>query len=147
MTSKPRGVLKTYGSLTGVALVWISLAGCSHNPPEPELPRAPIKEAFTTQISTDGTKFFHYQLEMPSASAPGAGKGRTKSAQKQSERAKPQRAKEKGDYFAAQVQKRFVWQMQETGYCQQGYLLHERYIGRSEASIRGECREGVDQEA
>ena len=111
----------------------LTLTGCTGNLTGNQA--SPIKENFSTKITNDGTKLFIYRLELPPL-----GKGEINT------RYYERSGLPKPGYFerniAKKIDARLKQKIASTRFCTTGYIVLERYVGKSSASIRGECKEG-----
>jgi hypothetical protein len=123
-----------------------SITACSNNPKREHL--ITVKESFNTSITQNGSKFFTYELTQskpkdqkssrrppngtsgdPTNGAPPGGGNKT-----------PKRDKGNGKIMTlTQLESK----LKQTGFCHKGYVLLEKKIERSNAKLRGECRESA----
>lgn len=141
--------LRSHVRITPLLVGLFILAGCASDKPKPSDRRPAPVETFSTEITKDGTKLFSYSLEMPkpNTTSRGAKSGR-KARRSPDASGKRSPNRDKTGELARRLDERLKRKIEETGFCQEGYLVLDRYVGRGNASIRGECREGAyDEEA
>jgi hypothetical protein len=97
----------------------LCLAACAGVRPAP----TPSDE-FSTEITTNGTKFFTYVRHVPRGTA---------------ESYRDSSGTKSDKTLDAAVQAK----LDTTAYCRDGYLTLERYLANGIARIRGECRDGA----
>ena len=98
------------------------LAACSSTAPVP-----PFNDSFTTDISTNGTKFFTYTRQFRNKSSGSHAPADDKKAD-------------------AAWRKAVQTKLDSSGYCRDGYLTLEDYEANGIARVRGECRDGASEE-
>lgn len=142
--SDPNNFIKPASFFILVALV----AGCSSNKPEHPNTRPEPQETLSTDIQPDGTKLFSYVLEMPRGNA-----DRFKREPHHRDRSQkhPGSQRETGaqdleQRIQAKIESRLDKKIRDSGYCKDGFIILDRYIGRGRATIRGECRDGASTE-
>jgi hypothetical protein len=101
-----------------VAAAVLCLSACASTDPAPS-----YNDSLSTEITTNGTKFFTYIRHIPK-DARGDGRG----------------GESKAD---ASLQLAVEKELETTGYCRDGFLMLERYRANGIARIRGECRDGA----
>ena len=95
-----------------IAAIVLCLSACASTHPA----RSFSDDEFSTEITTDGTKFFIYVRHLP------------------------KHAKHAGDLREAVAAK-----LETTGFCRDGYLDRESYHANGIARLRGECKEGASK--
>jgi len=135
-------------------LMGLMLGGCASQPSP-----ARFSESFDTIIMPDGSKTFVYSLEMPKPPKGPVGQSRSGSRPEggrsgrngtKGTRGPGTHRGDRGDkmkkVLAPQLDKGLQKKLADSRYCLEGYLELERYVGRNEAFVRGECREGHEFE-
>jgi hypothetical protein len=89
-------------------------------------PAIAFEDSFTTEISADSTKFFTY----------------TRQFDKNSKSKNPRRDDKDRD---TALQQSVQAKLDSSGYCRDGYLTLEHYEANGIARIRGECRDGANE--
>ena len=130
-----------------ISCALMSIAACSSHPKQ--APQPVMKESFSTSITQNGSKFFTYAItneepDKPSSKRRPSNGGPQQGGPPGGERGKlpKQSGKNKSDkQFFIQLEAK----LSETGFCHQGYYLHEKQINKGSAKIRGECREAANK--
>jgi hypothetical protein len=98
---------------------------------------SPAIESFSTRITGNGTKLFVYQLELPIDK-----NARTEADERHYERTGLPKEYYFNRHIKSKIDTRLKQKIASTGFCTTGYITLDRIIGKSSASIRGECKEG-----
>lgn len=131
-------------------LLAITLAtACSSNKPSHSGTRPKPQETFSTDIQPDGTKLFSYSLEMPRKD-----KGKTRHGTHNRHRSKAHPGSSSGNTgtqnreqrLQAKIESLLDQKIEDSGYCKEGFIILDSYIGQGKATIRGECRDGASEE-
>ena len=124
-------------------LLILACAGNQKRQPE-------IKEVFVTDIKENGIKLFSYSVTMSSPQKGGDGKGmgrRGEGGMGGGMRGKKGAGRSDRESMMNQTKERIneklVSKLAETGYCREGYIEIDSYVGRGQSQIRGECKEGA----
>ena len=129
-------------TLTLLLAVLLLLPACSNHPDKRPQP----KEFFSTQISSEGSKFFVYRLELP---ARGKGDDHRRPAHGgrggDSARAGAGSGKKSAD-MTVKPEQRLKALLADNNYCREGYVELERRQYSSGISLRGECREAATKQ-
>ena len=130
----------------------LSLTACASNPWE----SSEVDEVFVTDIKPGGLKIFNYSLTRtePHASDGSKRGGNGKGAGKHKGRGGKggdHGGMGGGKYDDGSSMKQYFNEMLEaklksSGYCREGYIELDSYLGRGELQIRGECEEGATEE-
>ncbi|MCK4708150.1 MAG: hypothetical protein KAU21_05985 [Gammaproteobacteria bacterium] len=102
-----------------------------------------VKEIFVTNIKEDGVKLFSYSVTM---STPKKGKGRRGDGGKGRGKhgkmgaGNPDRESMMNEN-RGKITEKLDSRLLETGYCREGYIELNRYMGTGQSQIRGECKE------
>lgn len=112
-------------------MLFFSLIACASNGNGAHGSVPEFDEHFVTNITSDGTKFFSYSasISRPSGGGRPSG-GRPDQAAMQSK-------------IEEKLRQRLEQKISETGYCREGYIEINSYIGRGNSQIRGKCKEGA----
>lgn len=106
----------------------------------PQKKQPEIEEIFMTDIKENGIKFFSYSVAMnsPQKRVDGRGVGRRggKGSGGSASDSTMNRKKER-------IHEKLKSKLVETGYCREGYIEIDSYLGGSQYQIRGECEEGA----
>lgn len=125
-----------------LSLFLVACGSTQRKPPE-------VTEVFVTNITADGLKLFSYTLTK--AIAPktrgsqsdrggrGGGKGGSRSGMGGTKPA----GKDMMQSIRKNVYQILDAKLEEVGYCREGYLEVDSFIGRGYSQIRGECKEGA----
>ncbi len=97
----------------------LCLSACASPEPAPS-----FNDSFSTEVTTNGTKFFTYIRHIPKH-ARGDGRGDESKAD-------------------TSLQLAIEKELETTGYCRDDFLVLERYQANGIARIRGECRDGAN---
>ncbi len=125
--------------LTLVALtVSTVLAGCSHQ----EQKRPTLSETFSTETSDDGSQRFVYSVSPERAQKrrpprDGGHQQRTKPAGKNDSNRQKK--------IVSVAEKMLESKLDETQFCQDGYTILDSHFDRGRYTIRGECRDDVNE--
>ena len=110
-----------------------------------------IQEIFVTDIKENGLKLFSYSVSMslPQKEINGKGmghkgdggmgggnRGGRKGTGRTDRESMTSRNKEK-------INEKLDSKLVETGYCREGYIVLNSYVGKGKSQIRGECKEGA----
>ena len=98
---------------------------------------SPAIESFSTKVTGNGTKLFIYQLELPMDR-----NARTEADERHYERTGLPKEYYFDRHVKSKIDTRLKQKIASTGFCTTGYITLDRIIGKSSASIRGECKEG-----
>lgn len=101
-----------------LAAAVLCLSACASTDPAPA-----FNDSFTTEITANGTKFFTYIRHIPK-DARGGGRDNDSKAD-------------------TSLQLAVEKELETTGYCQDDFLVLERYRANGITRIRGECRDGA----
>ena len=93
-----------------IVAVVLCLSACAGTGPT----KAFSDDEFSTEITSDGTKFFTYVRHLPKDSKPDKG-----------------------------LREAVATKLETTGFCRDGYLRLENYHANGIARLRGECKEGA----
>lgn len=122
--------------MMAIVLAAVVLAACSSAPRPGSVPPG---TSFAANILDDGTKLFTFTLHAQRpAPAVVRGADGLPNQQQQAEMARRMRG-----HMAEDARKGLHLMLQENGYCQEGYVLHELYEDRAGYVIRGECRDAA----
>ncbi len=98
---------------------------------------SPAKESFSTRVTDNGTKLFIYQLELPTPN-----NGASKVDRRHYERTGLPKDYYFKRHITSRIDSRLKQKITTTGFCKTGFIELDRIIGKTSASIRGECKEG-----
>ncbi len=132
-------------TLLAIAIPAALTLGCAQSAHKRPGDRPQPTETFSTEITADGTKLFSYRVEMPERSRMTGGERPRRPAMEKGDRgaesATPGRERSK-----ERLHERLEQKIAEAAFCEEGYIVLEEVTGDRYASIRGECREGVDDQ-
>jgi hypothetical protein len=134
---------------------------CSSDPRPPAI----LDETFTTDIMDNGLKMFSYSLTSapqkhhamekkprqvkPNATGRQKRTGTVRSrSQDQSSRSMLLTQAKRQSYDAVMKQlidEKLTLKLAATGYCREGHIILETYIGNTNSQLRGECNEGASE--
>lgn len=114
-----------------LAVAWcaiglLALVGCSSSPKA----LVPLKDNFSTERFSNGIQVFVYTVDFPPAhlspleSRDGAAQPRSR----------------KSAEALVRIDERLLQRLKQEGYCANGFIELERFIGADHGRIRGECR-------
>lgn len=140
----PKILTKPASLIILVALV----AACSSNKPVHPNTRSKPQETFNTDIQPDGTKQFSYVLEMSRGNTDKFKRGsrHRDRSQKHTGSQRETGAQDWEQRIQAKIESRLDKKIEDSGYCKEGFIILDSYIGRGRATIRGECRDGASAE-
>ena len=133
-----------------VLLVSLLLLACASDQKiQPE-----IKEILVTKIKENGIKLFSYSVTMSSLQkgmdGRGAGRGMPggmggdmqgkNGAGRPDRESMMKRMKEKKK---EKINRKLDYKLAETGYCREGYIELDSYVGRGQSQIKRECKESA----
>ena len=143
--------LDSSGRIICAAICLSLLAGCASDKPRHSKPKPVPQETFSTEITQDGTKLFSYSLKRPSREGmlkkPGKSRKERRFPDTQNGKTEDQNRKDRMlTKLEKELDTRLEQKIEETGFCREGYLILDRYVGKSSSSIRGECWEGANDD-
>ena len=119
--------------------------GCAQNAHKHPDNRPKPKETFSTEITANGTKFFSYSVEMPERLRMKSDERKQRSGMEKGDRRAESDAAGRGR-STERLHKQLEKKIAETGFCKEGYIVLDEVSGDRYASIRGECRDGADDQ-
>lgn len=124
-------------SVAAIVFVLVLSSACASKQQSPE----PVP-SFSTEITADGIKFFTYALRQPERIERAISRRNLQSAQGSGRAQNPSRKQRKRD--KEMLEERLETLLAQNGYCRDGYFVLDQYVGPSEATLRGECKEGAN---
>ena len=124
----------------------MAISGCASHSDNRSRHRQPPSETFSTEITEDGTKLFTYRLERPERSQVRDDSIKKRARREGGKSGQPPASREqRNDKMKTRMQQKLAAKIDETGFCNEGYIILDEYIGKDGFSIRGECREGASE--
>ena len=123
------------------------VSACAHRPPRLDMDEI----FFETQIKQDGTKLFAFSIPLmkPRESAKGGGRGgrgqggggRGSRGGQESRGGSSQKSSDSSDRMTEQLYASLDEKLDETGYCQTGYIEIDTHQTEDRLHLLGECNE------
>jgi len=133
---------------TGFSLILaVFLVACASSPP----PDPPLEETFVTTIEDNDLKLFVFSVSPPSAAdKDGRPTDQVRHSgrppvEKGDGRANPGRG-ELREMMKEIVFRRLEAKLSDTGFCREGYITLESFVGQGKSRVRGECVDGASAE-
>ena len=131
--------------IVALLVPFLMLACASNQKRQPE-----FKEIFVTDIKENGLKLFSYSVTMGSPQKETKGKGRGHKGEGGMGGGMRGRKSDGGpdhesmtNQSKAKINEKLDSKLAETGYCREGYIVLNSYLGKGKYQIRGECKDGA----
>lgn len=135
----------TSSKLLVIAIPIALTLGCAQNAHKQPEDRPVPKETFSTKVTPNGTKLFSYSVEMPERPRMKSDKRKQGPGMDKRNRRTESGAADRG-LSTERLHRQLEQKIAETSFCKDDYLVLDEVSGNRFASIRGECRDGTDDQ-
>lgn len=140
-----RGKPTLCSTLLVIAIPAALTLGCAKNAHRHPSDHPQPTETFSTEITADGTKLFSYRVEMPERPRMMSGERQRRPGMEKRDR-RAESGTPGRERSTKRLHERLGQKIAETAFCEEGYVVLDEVTGDRYASIRGECREGADEQ-